>query len=100
MLQERHQPRLKHFDPTWQRADRFTHLLGCNRSDITPLLGKRAHRLMTRPVILSHATPVQLQGETVAGLQPTNFCPAVAESQLISSALNVSRSSAAVGPMV
>lgn len=50
---------------------------------------------MTRPVTLSHATPVQLQGEPVPPLQPTNFCPAVAESQLLSAALNEVSSAAA-----
>ena len=55
-----------------------------------------AHKLVTRPVAL-HCTPVQLQTELFAAVQPMKFWPAVAEAQFVIAAWNASRMPAARG---
>jgi hypothetical protein len=53
-----------------------------------------AHKLLTRPAAL-HCTPVQLQTELFAVVQPMKFWPAVADAQFVIAALNASRMPAA-----
>ena len=54
-----------------------------------------AHKLMTRPVALLQATPVQVQGDTMALFQPRNCRPAADKFQLLTEALKSIRITAA-----